>query len=190
MKRAWNSRSSSLSSCLSSTQIGDSSLLPSLLAPVNGGRHDEATIAVFQQAAEEGFPTAQLALAQIYAARRAGPKDLIQAARILESSQPLVSFRTYGSTPTLFRFSGDTDYGMRLEKQHVYRIGYRRGRETIACVDSRIHGAGSVYRSGAAAASFTELWILRMRHRPPASFRHMDIPCPVRCSSGVSIQKS
>src|SRR5277367_1198966 len=51
------------------------SLLPSLLSdPANGGRHDEATIAVCQKAAEEGLPTAQLALAQLYAARRASPK--------------------------------------------------------------------------------------------------------------------
>jgi two-component system nitrate/nitrite response regulator NarL len=56
------------------------SLLPSLLAnPVNGGRHDEATIAVCQKAAEQGLPTAQLALAQLYSARRSGPKDLMYA---------------------------------------------------------------------------------------------------------------
>jgi DNA-binding NarL/FixJ family response regulator len=56
------------------------SLLPSLLAnPANGGRHDEATIAVCQKAAEQGLPTAQLALAQLYSARRAGPKDMVYA---------------------------------------------------------------------------------------------------------------
>jgi two-component system nitrate/nitrite response regulator NarL len=53
------------------------SLLPSLLA--NGGRHDEATITVCQKAAEQGLPTAQLALAQLYSARRSGPKDLMYA---------------------------------------------------------------------------------------------------------------
>src|SRR6204780_2303586 len=56
------------------------SLLPSLLAnPSNGGRHDEATIAICQKAAEQGLPTAQLALAQLYSARRSGPKDLMYA---------------------------------------------------------------------------------------------------------------
>jgi len=56
------------------------SLLPSLLAnPTNGNRHDEATLAICQKAAEQGLPTAQLALAQIYSARRAGPKDLVYA---------------------------------------------------------------------------------------------------------------
>src|SRR5271170_5655288 len=56
------------------------SLLPSLLSdPANGGRHDEATIAVCQKAAEEGLPTAQLALAQLYAARGASPKDPVHA---------------------------------------------------------------------------------------------------------------
>ena len=56
------------------------SLLPSLLAtPVNGGQHDEATLAICQKAAEQGLPTAQLALAQLYAARRSGPKDMVQA---------------------------------------------------------------------------------------------------------------
>jgi len=56
------------------------SLLPSLLAnPANGNGHDEATIAICQKAAEQGLPTAQLALAQIYSARRSGPKDLVYA---------------------------------------------------------------------------------------------------------------
>jgi two-component system nitrate/nitrite response regulator NarL len=56
------------------------SLLPSLLAsPTNGGRHDEATLAICQKAAEQGLPAAQFALAQLYSARRAGPKDLVQA---------------------------------------------------------------------------------------------------------------
>src|SRR6266851_6261557 len=36
---------------------------------------------------------------------------------------------------------------MRLEKQHVYRIGYRRGSENIALGGmQRVHGSGSVYR--------------------------------------------
>jgi len=56
------------------------SLLPSLLAsPTDGGRHDEATLAICQKAAEQGLPTAQLALAQLYSARRTGPKDLVSA---------------------------------------------------------------------------------------------------------------
>ena len=56
------------------------SLLPSLLAnPANGNRHDEATLAIWQKAAEQGLPTAQLALAQIYSARRSGPRDLVNA---------------------------------------------------------------------------------------------------------------
>jgi DNA-binding NarL/FixJ family response regulator len=56
------------------------SLLPSLLAnPANNSRHDEATLAICQKAAEQGLPTAQLALAQIYSARRAGPRDLVYA---------------------------------------------------------------------------------------------------------------
>jgi DNA-binding NarL/FixJ family response regulator len=56
------------------------SLLPSLLTnPANGTRHDEATLAICQKAAEQGMPTAQIALAEIYSARRAGPKDLVHA---------------------------------------------------------------------------------------------------------------
>jgi TPR repeat protein len=47
--------------------------------PANGGRHDEATLAICQKAAEQGLPTAQLALAQLYSARRASPKDLVHA---------------------------------------------------------------------------------------------------------------
>jgi two-component system nitrate/nitrite response regulator NarL len=55
-------------------------LLPSLLASAaHGNSHDEATLTICQKAAEQGLPTAQLALAQIYSARRAGPKDLVSA---------------------------------------------------------------------------------------------------------------
>ena len=56
------------------------SLLPTLLTnPTNGKGHDEATLAICQKAAEQGLPTAQLALALLYAARRAGPRDLVYA---------------------------------------------------------------------------------------------------------------
>ncbi len=56
------------------------SLVAALFAnPTNGARHDKATLAVCEKAADQGLPTAQLALAQLYAARRAGPKDLVQA---------------------------------------------------------------------------------------------------------------
>ena len=56
------------------------SVLPSLLAnPSSGNRHDDATLAICQKAAEQGLPTAQLALAHIYSARRSGPKDLVNA---------------------------------------------------------------------------------------------------------------
>jgi TPR repeat protein len=56
------------------------SLLASLLAnPTNGARHDKATLAICEKAAERSLPTAQLALTHIYAGRRAGPKDLVHA---------------------------------------------------------------------------------------------------------------
>jgi TPR repeat protein len=56
------------------------SLVASLFAsPSNGARHDKATLAICEKAAEQGLPTAQIALAQLYAARRAGPKDLVHA---------------------------------------------------------------------------------------------------------------
>ena len=62
------------------SQARPQSLLPSLLAhPANGKGYDEATIAICQKAAEQGLPTAQLALAQLYAARRSEPKDLVYA---------------------------------------------------------------------------------------------------------------
>ena len=38
-----------------------------------------ATLAICEKAAEQGLPTAQIALAKLYAARRAGPKDLVHA---------------------------------------------------------------------------------------------------------------
>ncbi|HSZ02673.1 MAG TPA: hypothetical protein VK788_24470 [Terriglobales bacterium] len=56
------------------------SLAASLFAsPSNGARLDKATLAICEKAAEQGLPTAQIALAQLYAARRAGPKDLVHA---------------------------------------------------------------------------------------------------------------
>jgi two-component system nitrate/nitrite response regulator NarL len=55
------------------------SLVASLFAPSNGARHDKATFGICEKAAEQGLPTAQIALAQLYAARRAGPKDLVHA---------------------------------------------------------------------------------------------------------------
>ena len=45
----------------------------------NDNGHDEATLAICHKAAEQGLPTAQVALAQLYAARRAAPKDLVYA---------------------------------------------------------------------------------------------------------------
>jgi len=48
-------------------------------SPSNGARHDKATLAICEKAAEQGLPTAQLALAQLYSARGAGPKDLVHA---------------------------------------------------------------------------------------------------------------
>jgi len=63
------------------SQVGPAqSLLPALLSgPSSDNPHDEATLALCSKAAEQGLPTAQFALAQIYAARRSGPKDLVQA---------------------------------------------------------------------------------------------------------------
>jgi DNA-binding NarL/FixJ family response regulator len=56
------------------------SLLPHLWTnPINGNRHDEATLAICQKAAEQGLATAQLALAQTYSARQSGPQDLVNA---------------------------------------------------------------------------------------------------------------
>jgi two-component system, NarL family, nitrate/nitrite response regulator NarL len=59
---------------------GDDSLLPSISKKaIESDHHDEATLAVFQKAAEKGLPAAQLALAQAYLARRAQPDDLVHA---------------------------------------------------------------------------------------------------------------
>ena len=59
------------------SQAPAQSLFASLFAsPSNGARHDKATFGICEKAAEQGLLTAQIALAQLYAARRAGPKDL------------------------------------------------------------------------------------------------------------------
>jgi TPR repeat protein len=52
---------------------------PTFASPTSGARQDKATLYICERAAEQGLPTAQLALAQLYAARRAGPKDLVHA---------------------------------------------------------------------------------------------------------------
>jgi TPR repeat protein len=64
---------------LSQASHGQSLVAALFSNPANGARHDKATLAVCEKAAEQGLSTAQLALAQLYAARRAGPKDLVQA---------------------------------------------------------------------------------------------------------------
>ena len=62
------------------SQAPAQSLFASLFAsPSNGARHDKATFGICEKAAEQGLLTAQIALAQLYAARRAGPKDLVHA---------------------------------------------------------------------------------------------------------------
>ncbi|HUL14154.1 MAG TPA: LuxR C-terminal-related transcriptional regulator [Methylococcaceae bacterium] len=45
----------------------------------HGTSLDDAGVAECQKAAEQGVPMAQLALAQLYGARRAGPKDLVRS---------------------------------------------------------------------------------------------------------------
>jgi two-component system nitrate/nitrite response regulator NarL len=56
------------------------SLLPSLWAnPIDGNQLDEATLALFQKAAEQGSSPAQLAFAQTFSARQSGPRDLVNA---------------------------------------------------------------------------------------------------------------
>jgi two-component system nitrate/nitrite response regulator NarL len=56
------------------------SLVPSLWEnSTKGHSYDEATLAICQKAAEQGSPTAQLALAQTHSARQSGPKDLVNA---------------------------------------------------------------------------------------------------------------
>ncbi len=46
---------------------------------VGNNQYDEPTVAFFEKAAEKGLPAAQLALAQVYLARRASPEDLAHA---------------------------------------------------------------------------------------------------------------
>jgi TPR repeat protein len=61
------------------SQSGTIAVASLFASPSNGARHDKATLAICEKAAEQGLPTAQLVLAQLYAARRAGPKDLVHA---------------------------------------------------------------------------------------------------------------
>jgi two-component system, NarL family, nitrate/nitrite response regulator NarL len=79
-KLGVSSRVELLFMTLSQGNNSDDSLLPALSKKaVEGGQHDEATLAFFQKAAEKGLPAAQLALAQAYLARRAQPDDLVHA---------------------------------------------------------------------------------------------------------------
>lgn len=47
--------------------------------PANGNHYDDSAFALCQKAAEQGLAAAQLALAQMYFARQADPKDLVLA---------------------------------------------------------------------------------------------------------------
>ena len=56
------------------------SLVASLFAnPSHGLVTNKAALAIYEKAAEQACPPARIALAQLYAARRSGPKDLVHA---------------------------------------------------------------------------------------------------------------
>jgi two-component system, NarL family, nitrate/nitrite response regulator NarL len=68
----------------------------------NGIVHDDSTLSQCQQAAENGSPIAQLALAQLYGVRKAGPTDamlaykwyLIASAQVLQASKRVTTGMT------------------------------------------------------------------------------------------------
>jgi len=67
------------------------------------GLQDSSTLAECQQAAEKGFPIAQLALAQMFWNRKASARDIVQAYQwyLIASGQILQTSRTVGRAMTM-----------------------------------------------------------------------------------------
>jgi two-component system, NarL family, nitrate/nitrite response regulator NarL len=79
-KLGVSSRIELLSMTLSQNNNHDQALLAAVTTKIAETVHeDEANVSFFEKAAERGVPSAQLALAQAYLARRATPDDLVQA---------------------------------------------------------------------------------------------------------------
>jgi len=78
-KLGVSSRVELLFMALSQNNAEDSLLSEVSQKAIDGGPHDEATLAVLEKAAEKGSPAAQLALAQAYLSRRSEPEDLVRA---------------------------------------------------------------------------------------------------------------
>jgi DNA-binding NarL/FixJ family response regulator len=64
---------------LSQSITPEDSFLAESKKAIEDGNPAEANVAFLEKAAEKGLPAAQLALAQLYAASRARPEDLVQA---------------------------------------------------------------------------------------------------------------
>ena len=78
-KLGVSSRTELLFMTLSQNNNPEESLLPEVSKKALQGKHqDEATLGFLEKAAEKGLPAAQLALAQVYLARRQ-PEDLVHA---------------------------------------------------------------------------------------------------------------
>jgi two-component system nitrate/nitrite response regulator NarL len=78
-KLGVSSRIELLFMTLSQGNNSDDAMLYEVSKGVFQNRHDETAMALFEKAAKKGLPAAQLALAQLYAARQAQPDDLVQA---------------------------------------------------------------------------------------------------------------
>ena len=78
-KLGVSSRVELLFMTLGQTQDSEKLALPGVSKTAVEGTVDDATLAFLDKAAEKGLPAAQLALAQAYLARRAGPEDLVHA---------------------------------------------------------------------------------------------------------------
>jgi two-component system, NarL family, nitrate/nitrite response regulator NarL len=78
-KLGVSSRTELLFMTLSQSIIPEDSFLAESMKAFDDKNPNEATLAVLEKAAEDGLPAAQLALAQVYVARRARPEDLVHA---------------------------------------------------------------------------------------------------------------
>ncbi|MGA8620630.1 MAG: LuxR C-terminal-related transcriptional regulator [Candidatus Sulfotelmatobacter sp.] len=79
-KLGVSSRVELLFMTLSQSNNLEESFLPEVSKKGLGNdHHDEPSVAFFEKAAEKGLPAAQLALAQVYLARREAPEDLVHA---------------------------------------------------------------------------------------------------------------
>ena len=151
----------------------------------NRDRHAEATLAICHKAAEQGLPTAQLALALLNAARRAGPKDLVYAYMVLDRKRTdLLKPRTMSTSPWPWTKSWEPNkepqsgcarpIGFRFPQRRVFvnDLAVRRAIDEL----QQVHDYDHLYSVLVSAFNENEFDGFELRlHSPPGRFPEIRI---------------